>query len=66
MIRSLVESYISQPECLILVATSMKGEQRKYSANIQDDIDNQPALAIARKHDPLGVRTIGVLPFLIG
>ncbi len=43
----------------------MKGEPPTLFANFQDDIDNQSALAIARKHDPLGTRTIGVLPNLI-
>ena len=43
----------------------MKGEPPTLLANFRDDIDNQSALTIAREHDPLGTRTIGVLAILL-
>eukprot|EP00656_Telonema_subtile_P053169 TRINITY_DN761_c0_g1_i1.p1 TRINITY_DN761_c0_g1~~TRINITY_DN761_c0_g1_i1.p1 ORF type:complete len:782 (+),score=241.73 TRINITY_DN761_c0_g1_i1:134-2479(+) len=49
-INAMVEQYISNENCIILAISP---------AN--QDLANSDALAMARKHDPSGVRTIGVL-----
>jgi hypothetical protein len=61
LIRDLAVSYISQPECLILVAISMRGIRWLLSTSLMvDDIDNQSALSLAQNYDPKGIRTIGI------
>ncbi|THH11229.1 hypothetical protein EW146_g8124 [Bondarzewia mesenterica] len=50
MIKELVESYISRPSCIILL-----------TMNCETDFATQGAHDLARKHDPKGTRTIGVL-----
>ncbi|KAG8796640.1 hypothetical protein FRC12_013632 [Ceratobasidium sp. 428] len=50
LVEKLVTSYISRPSCLILLTISC-----------ENDFENQGAGRLARKHDPNGRRTIGVL-----
>ncbi|KAB5588706.1 Myxovirus resistance protein [Ceratobasidium theobromae] len=50
LVKELVTSYISQPSCLILLTISC-----------ESDYENQGAGMLARKYDPQGLRTIGVL-----
>ncbi|KAF9020772.1 hypothetical protein BDZ89DRAFT_261853 [Hymenopellis radicata] len=50
LVKSLVESYISKPSCLILLTVAC-----------ETDFENQGAHHLAKMHDPLGKRTIGVL-----
>ncbi|KAB5589117.1 Myxovirus resistance protein [Ceratobasidium theobromae] len=50
LVKELATSYISQPSCLILLTISC-----------ESDYENQGAGMLARKYDPKGLRTIGVL-----
>ncbi|KAJ7152852.1 P-loop containing nucleoside triphosphate hydrolase protein [Mycena filopes] len=50
MVESLVTSYISKSSCLILLTVAC-----------ETDFENQGAHNLAKKHDPDGKRTIGVL-----
>ncbi|KAG9102361.1 hypothetical protein FS749_004147 [Ceratobasidium sp. UAMH 11750] len=50
LVEKLVTSYISRPSCLILLTITC-----------ESDYENQGAGRLARKHDPNGRRTIGVL-----
>ncbi|KAJ3825902.1 P-loop containing nucleoside triphosphate hydrolase protein [Lentinula raphanica] len=50
LVEGLVESYIKKPSCIILLTVSC-----------ETDIENQGALHLARKYDPKGLRTVGVL-----
>ncbi|KAK0229833.1 P-loop containing nucleoside triphosphate hydrolase protein [Armillaria nabsnona] len=50
LVKTLVESYISKPSCLILLTVAC-----------ETDFENQGAHHLAKKHDPEGKRTIGVL-----
>ena len=60
LIKALVDYYVSQRECLILVAISMKGTPPILTlTHFTDDIENQSAFTIAREHDTTGARTIG-------
>jgi hypothetical protein len=56
----LVRDYIKQPDCLILVAINMAGNNLLIQAD-EDDIENQGAAKLARDVDPHGERTIGIL-----
>ncbi|THU85106.1 hypothetical protein K435DRAFT_764484 [Dendrothele bispora CBS 962.96] len=49
-VERLVESYIKKPSCIILLAVSC-----------ETDFQNQGALQMAKKFDPNGERTVGVL-----
>ncbi|KAF8145482.1 P-loop containing nucleoside triphosphate hydrolase protein [Mycena galopus ATCC 62051] len=50
MVESLVTSYISKPNCIILLTVAC-----------ETDFENQGAHHLTKKHDPEGKRTIGVL-----
>lgn len=50
LVKTLVESYISKPSCLILLTVAC-----------ETDFENQGAHHLAKMHDPEGKRTIGVL-----
>ncbi|KAF4598880.1 hypothetical protein EYR38_007292 [Pleurotus pulmonarius] len=50
LVESLVTSYISKPSCVILLTVAC-----------ETDFENQGAHQLAKKHDPHGKRTIGVL-----
>ncbi|KAJ7036791.1 P-loop containing nucleoside triphosphate hydrolase protein [Mycena alexandri] len=50
MVESLVSSYICKPSCVILLTIAC-----------ETDFENQGAHNLAKKHDPEGKRTIGVL-----
>ncbi|TFK21930.1 hypothetical protein FA15DRAFT_644882 [Coprinopsis marcescibilis] len=50
LVESLVTSYIKKPSCLILLTVAC-----------ETDFENQGAHRLAKQHDPLGKRTIGVL-----
>ncbi|PBK85318.1 hypothetical protein ARMGADRAFT_1055445 [Armillaria gallica] len=50
LVKTLVESYISKPSCLILLTVAC-----------ETDFENQGAHHLAKTHDPEGKRTIGVL-----
>ncbi|PBK61230.1 hypothetical protein ARMSODRAFT_1089911 [Armillaria solidipes] len=50
LVESLVESYITKPSCVILLTVAC-----------ETDFENQGAYSLAKKHDPKGKRTIGVL-----
>ncbi|QRV92126.1 dynamin central region protein [Ceratobasidium sp. AG-Ba] len=50
LVQNLVTAYISRPSCLILLTITC-----------ESDYENQGAGRLARKHDPNGRRTIGVL-----
>ncbi|KAF5353053.1 hypothetical protein D9758_008791 [Tetrapyrgos nigripes] len=50
LVEKLVESYIKKPSCIILLAVSC-----------ETDFQNQGALQLAKKFDPKGERTVGVL-----
>ncbi|KAF9258360.1 hypothetical protein L218DRAFT_964522 [Marasmius fiardii PR-910] len=50
LVERMVESYIKKPSCIILLTVSC-----------ETDHMNQGALHLAKKHDPLGERTVGVL-----
>ncbi|THU86328.1 hypothetical protein K435DRAFT_868411 [Dendrothele bispora CBS 962.96] len=50
LVEKLVESYIKKPSCIILLAVSC-----------ETDFQNQGALQMAKKFDPNGERTVGVL-----
>ncbi|KAJ7159212.1 P-loop containing nucleoside triphosphate hydrolase protein [Mycena crocata] len=50
MVESLVTSYISRPSCVILLTVAC-----------ETDFENQGAHYLAKKYDPQGKRTIGVL-----
>ncbi|KAF5374338.1 hypothetical protein D9758_004674 [Tetrapyrgos nigripes] len=50
LVEKLVESYIKKPSCIILLAVSC-----------ETDYQNQGALQLARRWDPNGERTVGVL-----
>ncbi|KAJ7769899.1 P-loop containing nucleoside triphosphate hydrolase protein [Mycena metata] len=50
MVESLVSSYICRPSCVILLTVAC-----------ETDFENQGAHNLAKKHDPEGKRTIGVL-----
>ena len=56
----LISDYISQPDCLILVAISMSGKTPVVLRLISDDIENQGAAQVARHFDKAGKRTIGI------
>ncbi|KAK7471940.1 hypothetical protein VKT23_000046 [Stygiomarasmius scandens] len=50
LVERLVESYIKKPSCIVLLAVSC-----------ETDFQNQGALQLAKKFDPNGERTVGVL-----
>jgi GTP-binding protein EngB required for normal cell division len=50
LIRGLVTSYIKKPSCLILLTVAC-----------ETDFENQGAHELAKKYDPQGIRTVGVL-----
>jgi hypothetical protein len=62
-VTKLVSDYISQPDCLILVAISMSGIYIFVHQLSKDDIENQGAASLARQFDQLGKRTIGTHHF---
>ncbi|KAI0782953.1 P-loop containing nucleoside triphosphate hydrolase protein [Abortiporus biennis] len=50
LVRNLVTTYIERPSCIILLTVSC-----------ETDLENQGAQGLAKKYDPEGKRTIGVL-----
>ncbi|KAF7317583.1 hypothetical protein MKEN_00845300 [Mycena kentingensis (nom. inval.)] len=50
LVNALVALYISKPSCVILLTVAC-----------ETDFENQGAHRLAKKHDPLGKRTVGVL-----
>lgn len=59
-VGKMVRGYISQKDCLILVAVSMSGRTLIVSVLTPDDIENQGAARLARHYDKEGKRTIGI------
>ncbi|KAH9474809.1 Interferon-induced GTP-binding protein Mx [Psilocybe cubensis] len=50
LVNKMVETYIEKPSCIILLTVAC-----------ETDFENQGAHSLAKKHDPEGKRTIGVL-----
>lgn len=65
LVKTLVESYISKPSCLILLTVACESECLKCQSTIflndqfSADFENQGAHHLAKTHDPEGKRTIG-------
>lgn len=58
-VKTLVNSYVEQPECLVLVTIPMSGMCTGLMILIVDELANQRAMEIDRRHDSSKQRTIG-------
>jgi GTPase SAR1 family protein len=63
LVLDMVDSYISEPDCLILLVVTITGFSTRFTNNNWlDDIENQVVPRIARHYDNEGQRTLGISP----
>jgi hypothetical protein len=68
LVVNMVNSYVSEPDCLILLVVTMTSNSFQLLTRIDclDDIENQVVPRLARHYDIEGQRTLGTYPrFLI-